>query len=90
MFPTQSVLGRQRIAALVPSSDAQLVSRRLAETREWRDILRPGPLPALERASDIRGCLGRSAIAGTRLTPQELIAVAETLEAAHQLRHRSR
>ncbi|HEU5394067.1 MAG TPA: endonuclease MutS2, partial [Candidatus Methylomirabilis sp.] len=39
-----------------------------------------------ERASDIRGCLGRAAIAGTRLTPQELIAVAETLEAAHQLR----
>jgi DNA mismatch repair protein MutS2 len=81
-----SVLGRQRIAALVPSSDAYLVSRRLAETREWRDLLRQGSIPALERASDIRGSLGRAAIAGARLTPQELIAVAETLEAAHQLR----
>jgi len=81
-----SVLGRQRSAALVPSPDVHLVSRRLAETREWRDLLRQGPVPALERAADIRGSLGRAAVAGTRLPPQELIAVANTLEAAHQLR----
>jgi len=81
-----SVLGRQRVAALVPSSDLHLVCRRCAQTRECRELMRQAPMPFLERAADIRGSLGRAAIAGTRLTPPELIAIAETLEAAHQLR----
>jgi len=81
-----SVLGRQRIAALAPASDLHVVFRRLAETRECRDLLRQGPMPSLERVADIRASLGRAGIAGTRLTPRELLAIAETLEAAHQLR----
>ena len=81
-----SVLGRQRIPVLAPSSDLHLVSRRLAETREGRDLLRQGPMPALERAADIRGAVGRAVIPGSRLIPQELVAIADTLEAAHHLR----
>jgi DNA mismatch repair protein MutS2 len=80
-----SVLGRQRAAALAPSADPELVAARLAETRECRDLLRQGPMPGLERATDIRGVLARSAVAGVRLAPQELQSIADTLEAAHQL-----
>ena len=81
-----SVLGRQRASELVPASDPGLVAQRLAETREARMLLARGPLSGLERAADIRGALARAAIAGARLSAQDLWAVAETLEAAEHLR----
>lgn len=81
-----SELGRQRAAALRPTSQGAEVSRRLAETRECRTLLRHGPLAGLERAKDIRPALGRAAIAGARLTPGDLIAVADTVEAGVQVR----
>ncbi|HSB68560.1 MAG TPA: endonuclease MutS2 [Candidatus Methylomirabilis sp.] len=81
-----SILGRQRAGALAPSADPDLVVARLAETRDCRDLLRQGPMPGLERATDIRAALGRSAIAGVRLSPQELLAIADTLDASHLLR----
>jgi DNA mismatch repair protein MutS2 len=81
-----SVLGRQRAAALTPSIDADLVTVRLAETRECRSLLRQGPMPGLERAGDIRGVLTRSVIGGVRLAPEDLLAISDTLEAAHHLR----
>lgn len=85
-----SVLGRQRAAALRPAHDPDLVARRLAETRECRDLLRHGPVPGLERVTDIRGSLQRAAIPGARLAPPELLAVADTLEAALQIRRHLR
>jgi DNA mismatch repair protein MutS2 len=81
-----SVLGRERAAALLPTGDEGLVAERLAQTRECRDLLGQGPFPRLERATDIRPALGRAAIAGSRLAPEELLAVADTLEAAGALR----
>lgn len=81
-----SVLGRQRAAALTPSVDPELVAVRLAETRECRSLLQQGPMPRLERAGDIRDPVARSVIAGMRLAPLELLAMADTLEVAHHLR----
>ena len=81
-----SILGRQRAAGLRPSADPDLVARRLAETRECRDLLRQGPMPTLERVTDIREPLQRASIPGVHLTPQELLAIADTLEAALQVR----
>lgn len=81
-----SILGRQRAAGLRPSTDPDLVARRLAETRECRDLLQQGPMPTLERVTDIREPLQRASIAGVHLTPQELLAIADTLEAALQVR----
>jgi DNA mismatch repair protein MutS2 len=81
-----SILGRQRAAGLRPSADPDLVARRLAETRECRDLLRQGPMPTLERVTDIREPLQRASIPGVHLTPQELLAIADTLEAALQIR----
>ncbi|MBI2115038.1 MAG: endonuclease MutS2 [candidate division NC10 bacterium] len=85
-----SVLGRQRAVLLSPSPDAEVVVRRLAETREGCELLRRGPLPGLERAQDIRGLLARAAIPGVRLSPQELLAIADTLDAASHLRRHVR
>jgi len=81
-----SILGRQRAAGLTPSPDPEVVARRLAETRECCDLLQQGPLPSLERATDIRSALARAAIPGLRLAPQELLAIADTLETALHLR----
>ena len=85
-----SVLGRQRAAALWPTTEGGEVHRRLAETRECRSLLRHGPFAGLERAADIRPALGRAAIVGARLTPADLLAVADTVEAAVQLRRQFR
>ncbi len=80
------VLGRQRAAELRPSPDPGQVARRLAETRECRELLRQAPMPSLERVTDIRELLVRAAIPGVRLAPLELLSIAETLEAALQVR----
>jgi len=85
-----SILGRQRAAPLCPSTDPDLVTRQLAETRECRNLLRQGPVPTLERVTDIRQPLQRATIPGVRLAPQELLAIADTLEAALQLRRHLR
>ena len=85
-----SILGRQRALELVPATDPDLVAQRLAETREARMLLACGPLSGLERAADIREALARASIAGARLSAQDLWAVAETLEAAEQLRRQIR
>ena len=81
-----SILGRQRAAALRPSPDPDLVARRLAETRECRDLLRQGPMPTLDRVMDIRELLQRATVPGVRLPPQDLVAIADTLETALQVR----
>ena len=81
-----SVLGRQRAQGLRPSADPDLVARRLAETRECRDLLRLGGMPALQRVTDIREAVQRASIPGVRLSPQELLAIADTLDAALQVR----
>jgi DNA mismatch repair protein MutS2 len=80
------VLGEQRAAALLPSADGALAAERLDETTEGRELLRQGPVAGLERARDIRGALSRAAIAGVRLPAAELLAVADTLEAAADAR----
>lgn len=90
MGEASSVLGRQRAAALRPSPDPELVARGLEETRECRDLLRQGPVPTLERVTDIREPLQRASIAGVRLSPQELLAMADTVEAAVRLRRHLR
>ncbi len=84
------ILGRQGAATLRPASDPELVLQRLAETREAARLLRQGPLPSLARVADLRGLLQRAAIPGVRLAPQELLAIADTLEAAQQLRRHVR
>src|SRR5512144_1907504 len=81
-----SVLGRQRAEGLVPSPDRELAAQRLAATSEGREFLRQGAMTGMERAADLRAALARAVIAGARLAPMELVAVAGTLEAAGDVR----
>ena len=85
-----SILGRQRATTLRPSPDPDLVAQRLAETRECHALLGQGPLPPLERIADIREPVRRATIPGVRLSPQELLAIADTLEVALHLRRHLR
>lgn len=87
---TASVLGAERARQLRPSCDPDLIAQLLAETQEGRMLLSRGPVPGLERAQDIRGALARAAIAGAQLAPQDLLAIADTLEAGEQIRRHLR
>jgi len=53
-------------------------------------LLARGPVSGVERATDIRDALKRAGIAGSRLAPAELSAIAATLEAAEHLRRHVR
>ncbi len=85
-----STLGRQRALELAPTTDPDRIAQRLTETREARTLLARGPLSGLERAADIREPLKRASISGARLAPQELWAIAETLETAEHARRQLR
>jgi DNA mismatch repair protein MutS2 len=87
---TVSALGSGRARALAPSADPDLVRFRLQETREARALLLEGPVSDLSQARDIREALGRAQVRGARLAPQDLTAIADTLEAAEQVRRRLR
>jgi DNA mismatch repair protein MutS2 len=85
-----SVLGVERARTLAPSADSVLVARRLAETQEGRTLLSQGSVPGLAQARDIREVLARARITGARLGTLDLLAVADTLEAAEQVRRHLR
>ncbi|HEX7547967.1 MAG TPA: endonuclease MutS2, partial [Candidatus Methylomirabilis sp.] len=85
-----SVLGVERARALAPSADPLLVVRRLAETGEGCTLLSKGPVPGLAQARDIREFLARARIPGARLGTMDLLVVADTLEAAEQVRRHLR
>ena len=91
-----SPLGRVRALALRPSPDPELVRQRLGETRECRALLAQGPapasglVPALTQAADIRAALGRASVAGARLSAADLGTIADTVEAAADLRRHVR
>ena len=85
-----SVLGVERARALAPSADPLLVVQRLAETGEGCTLLSQGPVPGLAQARDIREFLARARVPGARLGTMDLLAVADTLEAAEQVRRHLR
>src|SRR5512138_562119 len=76
-----SELGRQRAESLVPTGDPALVGAGLAETTEARALLREAEPAGLDRARDVRAAVSRASIVGARLSPDELLATADTLEA---------
>lgn len=75
---------RRLAAALEPSADRIVVTRRLDETDEARWLLSTRPDIGIGGARDIEPVIGR-AVRGGRLDPVELWAVVETLIAAGRL-----
>jgi DNA mismatch repair protein MutS2 len=76
---------RRLAEALVPESDAVLVTRGLDETDEARSLLEERPGVGVAGARDIGGAIERAARAG-RLDPQQFLDIWATLDAAAALK----
>ena len=79
-------IGRELAEELVPTSELAEVERRIAETREAREILDTMTSIPLGGIRDIRGMLKRAEV-GSILAPDELIAVSSTLYASRRMKN---
>ena len=77
--------GTELAQALEPSTFAEVVMQRLAETREARQLLTTRSDIALGGVHDVRD-LAEHAVRGLRLLPTDLLAIRSTLIAARDLR----
>jgi len=78
-------LGRELVEDLVPTSELAEVTRRIAETREAREILDAMSNIPLGGIRDIRGMLKRAEV-GSILAPHELVSVSSTLYASRRMK----
>jgi len=78
--------GRSRVLALLPSADPAEVSSRLAETREFLQLLQAGEEPPLDGIRDIGASLTKLVASGTMLQPVELLSIAGTLSAGRRIK----
>lgn len=79
------ILGRELAEELVPTSEIVEVERRIAETREAREILDAMSNIPLGGIRDIRSMLKRAEV-GSILAPHELVAVSSTLYASRRMK----
>ncbi|HZY42192.1 MAG TPA: endonuclease MutS2, partial [Anaerolineae bacterium] len=77
--------GTELALALEPSTFADVVAQRLAETREARQLLTTRSDIALGGVHDVRE-LAEHAVRGMRLLPADLLAIRSTLIAARDIR----
>ncbi|MBE7063843.1 MAG: endonuclease MutS2 [Clostridia bacterium] len=77
--------GRDVLASLVPSDDAETVRELLAETTEARQYTAKKGLPPISAVSDIHGAVKRSRV-GSTLSCGELLRVAAVLQGAARLK----
>jgi len=82
---SSSTMGREIAEELVPTNQVGEVERRIAETREAREILDAMSNIPLGGIRDIRAMLKRAEV-GSILDPHELIAVSSTLYASRRMK----
>ena len=82
---TYSALGRERVAALTPATDLNIILRRQKETSEGRELLRLEPTTEFAGWQDLRAQLQKSARGGV-LEAAELLTVADTLATCRRLK----
>ena len=82
---TTNSLGRELALALEPVTEAEGVFSRQRETTEARKILERYPAVPLGGIRDVRSAVARARV-GSTLSPQELLEVAWTMDAASRLR----
>jgi DNA mismatch repair protein MutS2 len=81
-----STLGREKVRALVPSTEFDQVVKLQAETDEAATVIRiKGNVP-LSGIHDIRAHIKRSVIGGV-LSPHELVHIASTIHTSRQMKH---
>ena len=81
-----SEAGRAAVIELHPAADIQVVKTRLSETREFTQILQSGEKPPLEGILDIGQAIGKLGVAGSILSPSELLHIAITLGAGRRVK----
>ncbi|GMB00600.1 endonuclease MutS2 [Pelosinus sp. IPA-1] len=82
---SSSIMGRELAEKLVPANDFAEVTKRIAETREAREILDAMSSVPLGGIRDIRSLLKRAEI-GSVLAPDELVAIGSTLYASRRMK----
>ena len=82
---SSSIMGRELAEKLVPANDFTEVTKRIAETREAREILDAMSSIPLGGIRDIRSLLKRAEI-GSVLAPDELVAIGSTLYASRRMK----
>ena len=83
---SSSIMGRELAEKLVPANDFAEVTKRIAETREAREILDAMSSIPLGGIRDIRSLLKRAEI-GSVLAPDELVAIGSTLYASRRMKN---
>jgi DNA mismatch repair protein MutS2 len=83
---TASAAGQAAVQVLTPVSDRRLAAARLAETRELLGVLSQGETPPLEGIMDIGPAAAKLSVAGSVLTPVELLHTAVTLGVGRRIR----
>src|SRR5207237_8452654 len=78
-------MGREAALALTPTSYAEIVNRRLQETREAREIVENDSGMPLSAIHDIREPVERAGRGG-RLVPLELLDIAYTVSSPPRLK----
>lgn len=78
-------MGREMADELVPTNEMVEVERRIAETREAREILDAMSNVPLGGIRDVRSMLKRAEV-GSILEPHELVAVSSTLYASRRMK----
>lgn len=83
---SSSTMGREMAEELIPTNEMAEVERRIAETREAREILDAMLNVPLGGIRDVRSMLKRAEV-GSILEPHELVAVSSTLYAARRMKN---
>ena len=81
-----SGLGKAAVLGLLPAANRGTSETRLGETREFTQILRRGEKPPLDGILDVGPAVGKLGVAGSMLTPVELLHTATTLAAGRRVK----
>ncbi|HUL01125.1 MAG TPA: endonuclease MutS2 [Nitrospirota bacterium] len=82
-----SEVGKITVRSLLPANDIEHVKTRLQETEEFTLILQSGESPPLDGIFDITSVVHKLKVAGTILSPGELLNTALTLGAGRRIKH---
>jgi DNA mismatch repair protein MutS2 len=81
-----SEAGRAAVSRMLPVADRETVQACLSETGEFTQILRRGENPPFDGVLDVGQTIEKLSVAGSMLTPSELLHTATTLAAARRIK----
>jgi DNA mismatch repair protein MutS2 len=81
-----SEAGKAEVIRLQPAADSAMVGRLLQETAEYMRILQGGETPPLDGIRDAVRAMEKLFVAGSVLTPEELLALTATLAVSRRIK----